>query len=238
MSSPVLGIMGAMDVEVAALRDTITEPRVKTVFGCDVVTGSLDGHPVLLAKSGVGKVNAALTTAAMAQAGAGCLVFVGVAGAIVPNVKMGDAVIATELIQHDVDISTFGHPLGVIDGQPAGGTPDKALADRLVRACRAIGVEPAQGVIASGDQFISSPERAAAIASQFGAIAVEMEGAAVAQVCRRIGLPFAVLRWISDTADGQATADFPVFARQVADLDLEVIRTFLARTRAIQRQAI
>jgi len=226
-SSPVLGIMGAMDVEVVALRDAIIDPRVETIFGCDVVAGSLDGHPVLLARSGVGKVNAALATAAMVQAGAGCLVFVGVAGAIVPSLKVGDAVIATELIQHDVDISMFGHPLGVVGGEPAGGTPDEGLADRLVRACRAIGVEPAKGVIASGDQFISSPERATAIASQFGAIAVEMEGAAVAQACRQIGLPFAVLRWISDAADAKATIDFSEFARQVADLDLAVVKTFL-----------
>lgn len=224
---PALGVMGAMDVEVAALREAIAGPRVQTIFGCDVITGSLDGHPVLLVESGVGKVNAAVATAALAQAGAKRLVFVGVAGAIVPNLKVGDAVIATKLIQHDVDISVFGHPLGVISGQPAGGAADSAMVEGLAAACRAIGVEARLGVIASGDQFISSPARASAIASQFGAIAVEMEGAAVAQACRQIGLPFAVLRWISDTADHQAAMDFPVFATRVADLDLAVVRAFL-----------
>ena len=217
-----------MDVEVAAIRQAISQPRVITVLGCEVTGGQLDGHPVLLAESGIGKVNAALTTAALAQAGAASLVFVGVAGSVTPGVKVGDAVIATTLVQHDVDITAFGHDPGVISGVLAGGEASPALSDALAAAAESLGASTHRGVIASGDQFITSPDRAAAIARQFGAVAVEMEGAAVAQVCTRLGLPFAVLRWISDSADTQADTDFGQFVQRIAQLDLAVIRGFLA----------
>ena len=85
-----------------------------------------------------------------------------------------------------------------------------------------------RGCIASGDQFIASPEKSRAIAEQFGAIAVEMEGAAAAQACQQLGLPLAVLRWISDAADEHATLDFPAFVARVAELDLAVVRALVA----------
>jgi len=220
--------MGAMDVEVSAIREVIVEPRQSIVLGCEITAGELDGHPVLLAEAGIGKVNAALTTAAMAQAGASSLVFVGVAGGVAPGVAVGDAVVATTLVQHDVDITAFGHAPGVISGKLAGGVADAALSDTLATAARAMGATVHRGVIASGDQFIKEAGQAAAIAEQFDAIAVEMEGAAVAQVCTRLGLPFAVLRWISDTADSEAGAAFHQFADQIPQLDLAVVRQFLA----------
>jgi len=223
----VLALLGAMDVEVAAIRAAIAQPRKLQVLGCDITTGTLDGHPVMLAESGIGKVNAALTTAAMAQAGASSLVFVGVAGAVAPGIKVGDAVVATSLVQHDVDITAFGHAPGVISGVLAGGVAGAALSDALASAASSIGATVYRGVVASGDQFVTSAERSAAIAAQFDAIAVEMEGAAVAQVCTRLGLPFAVLRWISDTADSQADTDFGQFVHKIADLDLAVVKQFL-----------
>jgi len=219
--------MGAMDVEVSAIRDAIVEPSQRTILGCDIVAGELDGHPVLLAEAGIGKVNAALTTAAMAQAGASSLVFVGVAGGVAAEVAVGDAVVATTLVQHDVDITAFGHAPGVISGKLAGGVADAALSDALAAAARSMGATVHRGVIASGDQFIKDVKQAAAIAEQFDAMAVEMEGAAVAQVCTRLGLPFAVLRWISDTADSDAGAVFHQFADQIPQLDLAVVRQFL-----------
>jgi len=217
-----------MDVEVAAIRQAICQPRLIKVLGCDITAGQLDGHPVLLAESGIGKVNAALTTAALAQAGAVSLVFVGVAGGVAPGVVVGDAVVATTLVQHDVDISAFGHDPGVISGVLAGGVADPGLSDALADAARALNATVHRGVIASGDQFITSPDRAAAIAQQFDAMAVEMEGAAVAQVCTRLGLPFAVLRWISDTADSHADTDFGQFVDKIAQLDLAVVKQLLS----------
>ena len=225
-----IGLMGAMESETEALRAAIEHPRPRAALGCELIDGRLDGHAVLLATSGVGKVNAALTTAAMATAGVSGLLFTGVAGALSPELKVGNAVIATRLIQHDVDLTPFGRLPGEIGGRPAGGTADPALSGRLEQACRTMGLAPVQGVVASGDQFIADAGRAAAIAQQFGAIAVEMEGAAVAQVCARLRLPFAVLRWISDAADDQAVSVGSAFTLEQAPArDLAVVRAFLAQ---------
>jgi len=222
-----IGVLTAMEVEGDAIESALALPAVATVFGCRVVDGTLAGHRVLLAYSGVGKVNAALATAALAQSGVGCLVLVGMAGAAGDGVRVGDAVVATDLVQHDVDITAFGHPPGYIAGATAGGIADVSLSDALALAAVDLGATVHRGRIASGDQFIASPQRSRAIAEQFDAIAVEMEGAAVAQACTRLHLPFAVLRWISDAADEQAAVDFPVFVEQIAQLDLAVIRRML-----------
>ena len=223
-----LGILGAMESEVEAIVAALAEPQSMTVLGCRVLAGRLDGWPLLLARSGIGKVNATLTTAALAQAGAAGLIFVGMAGSLEAGIQIGDAVIATDLVQHDIDITAFGHQPGTISGEIAGGVADISLSDRLALAAVEMGATVHRGRIASGDQFIGSSEQGQAIARQFGAIAVEMEGAAVAQACRRLQLPCAVLRWVSDTADDKATADFPVFVRQISELDLAIIRRVVA----------
>ena len=222
-----LGILAAMPVEGQAIEHAMTDARTKQILGRPVVSGLLDAHPVLLAYSGVGKVNAALSAAALADAGAAAVVLVGVAGGVGPGVHVGDAVVATELIQHDVDITAFGRPAGYIDGAIAGGASDIDLGDRLAAAAHAIGATVHRGCIASGDQFIASPIKSQEIAEQFGAIAVEMEGAAAAQACEQLGLPLAVLRWISDAADDHATIDFSEFVQQAAQLDLAVVRALL-----------
>jgi len=222
-----LGLLGAMDVEVSAVVAALEAPSQLNVLGHTVVDGRLCGHRVLVACSGIGKVNAALATAALAQAGALAVVLVGMAGATGPAVHIGDAVVATELIQHDVDITALGDAPGFINGRPAGGTPDARLSDAIAAGAAQLGANVHRGLIASADQFVASPQQSLDIAARFDAVAVEMEGASVAQACGHLGLPFAVLRWISDAADEAAPADFPAFADRVAQLDLAVIQTLL-----------
>ena len=222
-----LGVLAAMPEEGQAIKRALVSAHTQLILGRPVVAGLLDGHQVLLAISGVGKVNAAISAAALKNAGAAGVVLVGVAGGLGPGVRVGDAVVATELIQHDVDITAFGRPPGYIDGVIAGGVCDPVLGDALAAAALAIGATVHRGCIASGDQFIASPSKSQQIAQQFGAIAVEMEGAAAAQACRQLGLPLAVLRWISDAADDQATVDFSEFVQQAAQLDLAVVRALL-----------
>ena len=224
-----LGVIAAMPVEGEAIESALSEPVALLVLGRRVISGLLEGHQVLLAYGGVGKVNAALAVAALANAGAAGVVMVGVAGAIAPGVGVGDAVVATDLVQHDVDVTAFNNPPGYFRAGLAGGSADPDLSDRLVMAARSIGAVVHRGCIASGDQFIASPEKSEAIADQFGAIAVEMEGAAAAHACRQIGLPLAVLRWISDAADDQAMIDFQEFLDQVTELDLKVVQALVAK---------
>lgn len=218
-----LGVLGAMDAEIEAIVSALDDASWQTTFGCRLTAGLLNGQPVVVACSGIGKVNAALATTALRQAGVDQLVLVGMAGAAKPGISIGDAVVATDLVQHDVDITAFGDEPGYLNGQLAGGTADATLASRLADAAAALGVRVHRGRIASGDQFIASPGQANQIAARFDAVAVEMEGAAVAQTCQRLGLPFAVLRWISDSADEQAATDFPVFLARIAELDLAVV---------------
>ncbi|MCL2317250.1 MAG: 5'-methylthioadenosine/adenosylhomocysteine nucleosidase [Actinomycetia bacterium] len=225
-----LGVLGAMTVEVEAVLAALTVPRTERLLGCPVTRGRLAGEDLVVAKSGVGKVNAALATAALARAGATAVVFTGMAGGIGADVHIGDAVVATDLVQHDVDASAFGGTLpGQVPGEPLAWDADVALAAALAEAASGLGATVHRGRIASGDQFIADHARAAAIASAFDALAVEMEGAAAAQAAARLRLPVAVLRWISDTANDEAVTDFPAFCARVAALDLAVVQALVTR---------
>ena len=222
-----IGLMGAMDIEVAAIKLALQGQQTSTILGNEVISGELDGTPVLVVKCGVGKVNATLAAAALAQAGVGRIVFTGVAGGVGEGVKVGDVVIATDLVQHDVDVTAFGYEPGQQAGEPLSWSTDQALSDALAATATRLHARVHRGRIASGDQFISSDTASMAIRDRFGAIAVEMEGAAVAQAAAHLGLPFAVVRWISDTADEDAVTDFPAFIKHAAGLDLEIVRGLL-----------
>ncbi|MDR0435250.1 MAG: 5'-methylthioadenosine/adenosylhomocysteine nucleosidase [Propionibacteriaceae bacterium] len=224
-----LGVMGAMEDEVKALRASLARPATRTVLGCQVTSGQLDGVEVLLVRSGVGKVNAAIATAALVQMGATKVVFTGMAGGIGTGIKQGDVVIATDLVQHDVDVTAMGRKPGELLDEPPSWPTDPELADELALAAIALDATVHRGRIASGDQFIASPKQAKRIVAQFAAVAVEMEGAACAQVAAKLGVPVGVLRWISDTADKQAVSDFPAFCHHIAELDLSILRALVRK---------
>ena len=223
-----LGVLGAMAVEVEAVLDALSEATASEVVGVTVTTGRLDGTPIVVARSGVGKVNAALATVALVQAGATGIVFTGMAGALGAEVHIGDAVVATDLVQHDVDATEMGERLGQIPGEPLSWPADEALADALADAATGLCGAVHRGRIASGDVFVADRDRAHDIAALFDAMAVEMEGAAAAQAAAKLGVPLAVVRWISDAADDEAVDDFPAFSARVAALDLAVVRSVVA----------
>lgn len=229
-TAPVLGILGAIEAEVTLLRDALTSRRDERVLGLDVHHGLLDGHPVVLARCGVGKVNGGLGAAVLSLAGAQALVFTGVAGGVAPGMGIGDLVVATDLVQHDVDVTALGRVPGELLGEPAAWPCDVALADRLHAAALAVAGEASvhRGRIASGDQFVASSERSVQIHATFGALATEMEGAATAQACAHLGLPCVVVRSLSDTADETADVDFPAFLAMASRRSLALLRAFLA----------
>lgn len=226
----VVGVLGAMEDEVRLVRDALVDRRDEVVFGAELHRGTLDGHDVVLARSGVGKVNAALTTAALVVAGVDAVLFTGVAGGAAPGVRVGDVVVATDLVQHDIDVTALGHQPGELLGQPLAWACDTrlfAVADAASR--QAVGDASVHaGRIASGDQFIASEADVERLHRQFGCLAVEMEGAAVAQACVRLGLPFVVVRSISDEAGSSAHVDFPAFLTMAAPRGLTLVRAFLA----------
>lgn len=233
-----IGILGAMEQEVGLLRARLDGPEDHRTAGRRFTTGHIDSHPVVVAVSGFGKVAAAATTSSLLDLfGASPIVFSGVAGGIGPGIAIGDVVVADALVQHDFDASPVYPPFVIPSlGVPAAPTdqPLKRLAveaagrylevrfdDDVPAADRhpfGIGTPRVHtGLIASGDRFIADPAEAARLATSLpGLLAVEMEGAALAQVCTERSTPFAVIRTISDHADLRAPIDFGLFVTTIA----------------------
>lgn len=194
------------------------------------LAGSLEGHAVLLAECGIGKVNAAALTQALLSAGATRLVFTGVAGAVDPSLQVGDIVISSDALQHDVDVTGLGYELGEVPGSGRVWQADEGLVALAAEAAADLpGVTAVVGRVASGDTFVASAEATARLARDFAATCTEMEGAAVAQVCSRWEAPFVIVRSISDRADHAAQVDFRAFTLRAAVNAEKVVRGLLRR---------
>ncbi len=188
---------------------------------------------MLLAECGIGKVNAAALTQALLTAGAGRVVFTGVAGAIDPRLRVGDVVISVDAVQHDVDVTGLGYAPGEVPGSGRVWVADPALREAAAAAARELdGVRVVEGRVASGDIFVSDPALVERLQFEFGAACAEMEGAAVAQVCAKWGVPFVIVRSISDSADHSAQVDFGAFTSVAARRSEAVVRGLLRRLAA------
>lgn len=230
-------ILSALAEEQQGLLELLQHPRKSSHAGRDFWEGQLWGQSVVLALSRIGKVAAATTSTALIERfNVGRIVFTGVAGGLGDGVQVGDVVVATEFVQHDLDASPIFPRYEVPLYGRSRFACDEALTARLLQASRA-GLEslalPAgtllhHGLMASGDRFVSGMQesrnlRAALKQGGHEVLAVEMEGAAVAQVCFDYGLPFAAVRTISDRANDKAHVDFPVFVKDVASLYAQAI---------------
>ena len=224
-----IGIIAAMNVEMESLRSHIENPVTETVGGVTYVSGRLEGQEVVTAVCGVGKVFAALCAQAMIlRYRPECIINTGVAGTLTDRLSVGDIAVSTGVVQHDMDTSPIGDPLGLISGISKVVLPaDEALAKKLTACASALGIKTLPGIVASGDQFVASAARKAFIVGQFDAIACEMEGAAVGQACYVNGVPFCVLRAISDSADGSSHMDYPAFTRLAAEQSVRLLLAFL-----------
>ncbi|MCK9373828.1 MAG: 5'-methylthioadenosine/adenosylhomocysteine nucleosidase [Sulfuricurvum sp.] len=218
-----IAIMGAMLEEVEPFLEVAEhEPLLEyfkkhtdTVYGGNIYhEAKYKGLDIVLAYSKIGKVNAGLTASMMIEKfGAEMLLFSGVAGAVNPQLKIGDLIAATHLCQHDLDITAFGHPHGFVPEGKVYVEPSQHLLHIAKEVADEKGINLKGGIIATGDQFIADPERKEWIQKTFEADAIEMEGAAVAVICDALNVPFFVLRAISDTADTDATFDFDEFLK-------------------------
>jgi len=227
-----LALVGAMHEEVAALLPCLEDVRVERRAGRDFHLGRLDGHDVIVVRSGIGKVAAATTAAVLLDAfDARAVLFTGVAGGLYDAVRVGDVVVGHALLQHDMDAS----PLFPRHEVPLTGRSrfdaDPAWSARMAQAAREVFSLPCaaragfglaapalhEGLVVSGDRFVATSTEGARLKADLpDALAVEMEGAALAQVCHDFGRPFAVVRTISDRADDLAHVDFPRFIADVA----------------------
>lgn len=208
-----IGIIGAMEPEVESLAAMLADQKTETVSGVTFRSGLLSGKRVVIAKCGIGKVFAAICAEIMIlKYSPDLIVNTGVGGALKSGLSTGDVVIADKLCQHDMDTSAIGDPKGLVSGinKIYFDASEKAVSI-LASAAKELGINSAVGTVASGDKFIASADEKAEILSHFNAAACEMEGASIAQVAFVNGTPFAVVRAISDSADGEATMDYPTF---------------------------
>ncbi len=232
-----IAIVSAMHAELAALLKAMPDEAPARLAGRDFWCGHLNGQAVVAVLSGIGKVAAATTAALLLERfGARAVLFTGVAGGLAPGVAVGDVVVATELLQHDMDASPLFPRWEVPLYGRARFAADPALAGTLAAAAALALAEPHatlgaeavaefalhrpqvhRGLIVSGDRFVATQAESEALRQALPeALAVEMEGAAVAQVCHDFGTPFAALRTISDRADDSAHVDFQRFIDRVA----------------------
>lgn len=224
-----IGIIGAMEPEVEAIIASLSECKSETVSGITFYTGNYGGKSIVVAKCGIGKVFAAICAQTMIlNYSPELIVNTGVGGALASGISTGDIVVASDLCQHDMDTSAIGDPKGLVSGiNVIYFEADKRACHILLDTASRLGLNAVSGRIASGDKFIASKEDKDRIVSDFSASACEMEGCAVAQTAFVNGTPFAVVRAISDSADGEATMDYPTFlpiaARNSTALTLSLI---------------
>ena len=215
-----IGIIGAMDDEVREIISMLDERCTETVSGIEFNTGKLCGKNVVIAKCGVGKVFAAICAEAMIiKYSPSLIVNSGVGGALDKALRPLDIVFADKLVQHDMDTSPIGDPVGLISGiNKIYFETDERARDILVAAAREISVGCAVGTVATGDKFISDASDKVRISETFGAIACEMEGGAIAHTAFVNATPCIVIRAISDSADGEAIMDYPTFLPKAAKI--------------------
>lgn len=224
-----VGIIGAMRVEIDGLRALLTDATAEVISGIEFVSGKLGRTRVVCAVCGVGKVFAALCAQTMIlRYHPDCIINTGVAGTLTERLSIGQIAVATDVVQHDMDTHVLGDPVGLISGLDMVHIPaDAALSTALEETARKLGLITLAGTVASGDEFICDSAKKAWIAETFGGIVCEMEGAAIGQVCYVNGVPFAVLRAVSDGGDENSHMDFPTFARMAAENSIRALREFL-----------
>lgn len=214
----VIGIIGAMEEEVAALKEKMQISGVLKKASMEFYKGTLQGKPVVVVRSGIGKVNAGLCTQILVdQFNVGMVINTGIAGSLDARIDIGDLVISTEAVQHDMDATQFGYPKGQIPRMETFAFPaDEQMIKTAEEACRKVNpdVHVFTGRIVTGDQFVADRGVKDQIKETFDGLCTEMEGAAIAQAAWLNQIPFVIIRAISDKADDSAQMDYPTFERQ------------------------
>ena len=227
-----IGIIGAMEPEIALLKEQMLIERTYDQARMQFVEGLLGEVPVVVVQSGIGKVNAAACTQILVDDfKADYIINTGIAGSLKAEIDIADVVISSDVLHHDMDATGFGYPLGQI---PRMDTLSFAADERLIKlageACKnavsEIGVHV--GRVVSGDQFISDKAVKERISSNFDGFCTEMEGAAIAQVSYLNKVPFVILRTISDKADDSATMDYPTFEKLAIANNVKVMKELVA----------
>ena len=228
-----IGIIGAMEVEVAILKEKMEDVRIIKKASMDFYEGILAGKKVVVVRSGIGKVNAGICAQILADVfSVDAIINTGIAGSLNKNINIGDIVLSTDVVQHDMDATGFGYRKGQIPQMPVFFfNADDNLRRLAAEVCKEVNpdIQVFEGRIASGDQFVCDQDVKNRIVSEFSAYATEMEGAAIGQAAYLNEIPFLVVRAISDKADGSAQMDYSEFEKAAVDHSGRLTLNMLAR---------
>lgn len=224
------GILCAMDEEIETLKKALTHDYIVDVSGVSFYQGTINDQEVVLVRSGIGKVQAGLTTALLiTKFHVDVVINSGSAGGIGQGLHVGDVVLSTQTAYHDVDARAFDYVYGQLPGQPARFDADKEWVARLEKAAESTGLNVKTGLIVSGDQFIASHEQIAQILKHFpDALSSEMEGAAVGQVAHQFNTPYVVVRAMSDVGDENAGVSFDDFIIEAGKRSAQMLLALFA----------
>lgn len=228
-----IGIIGAMEVEIASLKSAMKVSRMLKKAQMEFLEGELEGCQAVVVRSGIGKVNAAVCTQILVdEFGVDGVINTGIAGSLKAEINIGDIVLSTDVLHHDMDATGFGYPLGQIPQMDAFSfQADEQMRKLAKEVCEEVNPEIRvfEGRVVSGDQFISSREVKDKIKENFDGCCTEMEGAAIAQTAYLNQIPFVIIRAISDKADDSATMDYPTFEKRAVEHSVRLTRGFLKR---------
>ena len=228
-----IGIIGAMEVEVAILKEKMEDVRIIKKASMDFYEGILAGRKTVVVRSGIGKVNAGICAQILADVfSVDAIINTGIAGSLNKNINIGDIVLSTDVVQHDMDATGFGYRKGQIPQMPVFFfNADDNLRRLAAEVCKEVNpdIQVFKGRIASGDQFVCDQDVKNRIVSEFSAYATEMEGAAIGQAAYLNEIPFLVVRAISDKADGSAQMDYSEFEKAAVDHSVRLTLNMLAR---------
>ncbi len=225
------GIIGAMEIEINSIKDAMQCVESRTISGIPFYKGKLYNRNAVLARCGIGKVNAAVCAQIMISVfGVDEIINTGVAGAVAHGVRQSDIVIAESFVQHDMDTSPIGDPVGFVSTvNKIYFEADKEIISRLKSAVPRDTTDII-GVIATGDRFVADKAYNEILRSRFNAAACDMEGGAIAHVCTLAGVPFGAVRCISDSADEKASMDYPEFAAKAAKSCAQIVLEYMRET--------
>ena len=226
-----IGIIGAMELEVETLKSKMNVVKTTKKANMEFFEGTLNGVEVVIVRSGIGKVNAGICTQILADLfDVTHIINTGIAGSLKAEINIGDIVVSTDLVHHDMDAVNFGYPLGQIPQMDTFSfKADERLVELAEKACHEVNpeIQVFRGRIVSGDQFIADKAVKNRITGNFQGYCTEMEGAAIAQAAYLNDVPFVVLRAISDKADDSASMDYPTFEAQAAEHCVKLVEHFL-----------
>lgn len=226
-----IGIIGAMEEEVEKLKAVMEDVEIIYRAGMEFNKGKLSGRDVVIVKSGIGKVNAGICTQILADIfNVNAIINTGIAGSLKEEINIGDIVLSSDTVQHDMDAAAFGYPLGQIPRMDTLSFPaDEGLINIAKQCCERVNpdIRVFIGRVASGDQFVADGAVKNRISGNFGGYCTEMEGAAIGQAAYLNKIPYVVIRAISDKADNSASMDYPAFEAMAIEHTVKLIKEMI-----------